>query len=66
MWWYPVISQSFPRRKKIHATPLFNSGYIEGVNKTIKVMKCISYGIKRFERLKKKILGRQEIRNVLL
>nr|WP_281269235.1 transposase [Paraliobacillus ryukyuensis] len=55
-----------PSKKKIHATPLFNNGYIEGVNNTIKVTKCISYGIKRFERLKKKILGRQEIRSVLL
>ncbi|CQR48146.1 hypothetical protein BN1058_02494 [Paraliobacillus sp. PM-2] len=34
----------------------FNNGYIEGVNNTIKVTKRMSYGIKSFERLKKKIL----------
>ncbi len=44
----------------------FNNGYIEGVNNTIKVTKRMSYGIKSFERLKKKILWRQEIRRVLL
>lgn len=44
----------------------FNNGYIEGVNNTIKVTKRMSYGIKDFERLKKKILWRQEVRKVFL
>nr|WP_272932742.1 ISL3 family transposase [Virgibacillus halodenitrificans] len=43
----------------------FNNGYIEGVNNTIKVAKRMSYGIKNFNRLKKKILWRQEVRKVL-
>lgn len=43
----------------------FNNGYIEGVNNTIKVTKRMSYGIKDFERLKKKILWRQEVRKAL-
>ncbi|WP_077357304.1 ISL3 family transposase [Virgibacillus halodenitrificans] len=43
----------------------FNNGYIEGVNNTIKVTKRMSYGIKNFNRLKKKILWRQEVRKVL-
>ncbi|QHS22913.1 ISL3 family transposase [Virgibacillus sp. MSP4-1] len=43
----------------------FNNGYIEGVNNTIKVAKRMSYGIKDFKRLKKKILWRQEVRRAL-
>lgn len=39
----------------------FNNGYIEGVNNTIKVLKRMSYGIKSFERLKKKILWQQKV-----
>jgi membrane protease YdiL (CAAX protease family) len=41
----------------------FNNGYIEGVNNTTKVIKRISYGIKSFQRLRKKILFRQAIRS---
>lgn len=40
----------------------FNNGYIEGVNNTTKVIKRMSYGIKSFERLRKKILWRQLVR----
>jgi len=40
----------------------FNNGYIEGVNNTTKVIKRMSYGIKSFERLRKKILLRQVIK----
>lgn len=43
----------------------FNNGYIEGVNNTIKVAKRMSNGIKDFDRLKKKILWRQEVRKAL-
>lgn len=42
----------------------FNNGYIEGVNNTIKVLKRNSYGIKSYERLKKKILWQQEMKNL--
>jgi len=42
----------------------YNNGYIEGVNNTTKVIKRMSYGIKSFERLRKKILFRQAIRSV--
>ncbi|MCG1027073.1 transposase [Virgibacillus halodenitrificans] len=52
------------RTQTIHMYP-FNNGYIEGVNNTIKVAKRMSYGIKNFNRLKKKILWRQEVRKVL-
>ncbi|WP_226038594.1 ISL3 family transposase [Aquibacillus saliphilus] len=55
--WKQEILQSFMYR--------FNNGYIEGVNNTIKVSKRMSYGIKDFERLKKKILWRQEVRRAL-
>lgn len=41
----------------------YNNGYIEGVNNTTKVIKRISYGIKSFDRLRKKILWRQTIRS---
>ncbi|MDL4839911.1 transposase, partial [Aquibacillus rhizosphaerae] len=44
----------------------FNNGYIEGVNNTIKVTKRMSYGIKDFDRLKNKILWRQEVRRVFV
>lgn len=37
----------------------FNNGYIEGVNNKIKVLKRNSYGIKSFERLRKKILWQE-------
>lgn len=40
----------------------YNNGYIEGVNNTTKVIKRMSYGIKSFERLRKKILWRQVVR----
>jgi len=40
----------------------FNNGYIEGVNNTTKIIKRMSYGIKSFERLRKKILLRQAIK----
>ncbi len=40
----------------------YNNGYIEGVNNTTKVIKRMSYGIRSFERLRKKILFRQAIR----
>lgn len=43
----------------------YNNGYIEGVNNTTKVIKRMSYGIKSFERLRKKILWRQAVRSVL-
>ncbi|BAC13372.1 transposase for IS652 [Oceanobacillus iheyensis HTE831] len=43
----------------------YNNGYIEGVNNTIKVIKRNSYGIKGFERLKKKILWQQEMKKVM-
>src|SRR5690625_3295522 len=43
----------------------YNNGYIEGVNNTTKVIKRMSYGIKSFERLRKKILCRQAIRSVI-
>lgn len=43
----------------------YNNGYIEGVNNTTKVIKRMSYGIKSFERLRKKILWRQIVRSVL-
>lgn len=43
----------------------YNNGYIEGVNNTTKVMKRMSYGIKSFERLRKKILWRQAVRTQL-
>jgi len=42
----------------------YNNGYIEGVNNTTKVTKRMSFGIKSFERLRKKILWRQIIRDV--
>lgn len=41
----------------------YNNGYIEGVNNTTKVIKRMSYGIKSFDRLRKKILFRQAIRS---
>jgi transposase len=41
----------------------FNNGYIEGINNTTKVIKRLSYGIKSFQRLRKKILFRQAIRS---
>lgn len=44
--------------------PSYSNGYIEGVNNTTKVIKRISYGIKSFERLRKKILWRQDVREV--
>lgn len=56
--WKTEILQSFMYR--------FNNGYIEGINNTIKVLKRESYGIKSFNRLRSKILWRQEVRNVLL
>ncbi|MCR6108180.1 transposase [Salipaludibacillus agaradhaerens] len=37
----------------------YNKGYIEGKNNTTKVFKRMSYAIKSFERLRKKILWRQ-------
>lgn len=43
----------------------FNNGYIEGVNNTIKVLKRLSYGIKQFDRMRKKILWQQEVKLVL-
>lgn len=39
----------------------FNNGYIEGVNNKIKVLKRESYGIKSFERLRKKILWQEKV-----
>ncbi|RSL33310.1 hypothetical protein D7Z54_11885 [Salibacterium salarium] len=39
----------------------YNNGYIEGINNTTKVIKRASYGIKSFERLKNKILWRQQV-----
>ena len=42
----------------------YNNGYIEGVNNTTKVIKRLSYGLKSFVRLRKKILFRQAIRSV--
>lgn len=42
----------------------YNNGYIEGVNNTTKVIKRMSYGIKSFQRLRKKILFRQAIRSL--
>lgn len=42
----------------------YSNGYIEGVNNTTKVIKRMSYGIKSFARLRKKILWRQVIREV--
>lgn len=42
----------------------YNNGYIEGVNNTTKVIKRNSYGIKNFQRLRKKILWRQMVRNL--
>src|SRR5699024_3607644 len=41
----------------------YNNGYIEGVNNTTKVIKRMSYGIKSFDRLRKKILFRLAIRS---
>lgn len=43
----------------------YNNGYIEGINNTTKVIKRMSYGIRNFDRLKKKILWRQWVRSVL-
>lgn len=43
----------------------YNNGYIEGVNNTIKVLKRLSYGIKNFDRMRKKILWQQEVKLVL-
>ncbi len=43
----------------------YNNGYIEGVNNTTKVIKRMSYGIRSFERLRKKILCRQAIRSAI-
>ncbi|MCE7793807.1 ISL3 family transposase [Salipaludibacillus sp. CUR1] len=40
----------------------YNNGFIEGVNNTTKVIKRMSYGIKSFSRLRKKILWRQVVR----
>ncbi|WP_274379466.1 transposase [Alkalihalobacterium alkalinitrilicum] len=40
----------------------YNNGYIEEVNNTTKVIKRMSYGIKSFQRLPKKILWRQAVR----
>ncbi|MGO4889996.1 transposase [Anaerobacillus sp. MEB173] len=40
----------------------YNNGCIKGVNNTTKVIKRMSYGIKSFERLRKKILWRQVVR----
>ncbi|MGJ9385940.1 transposase [Salipaludibacillus sp. CF4.18] len=40
----------------------FNNGYIESVNNATKVIKRMSYGIKSFERLRKKIMWRQAIK----
>jgi transposase len=42
----------------------YSNGYIEGVNNTTKVIKRNSYGIKNFDRFRKKILWRQMIREV--
>ena len=42
----------------------YSNGYIEGINNTTKVIKRQSYGMKSFDRLRKKILWRQIIREV--
>ena len=59
------VAQTFERwRQEILQSFMYpyNNGYIEGVNNTIKVMKRLSYGIKQFDRLKKKILWQQEVK----
>lgn len=43
----------------------FNNGYIEGVNNTIKVLKRMSYGIKSFERLKRKYYGNKRLEELI-
>lgn len=43
----------------------YNNGYIEGINNTIKILKRLSCGIKKFERMRKKIVGQQEVKLVL-
>ncbi|GAA0471970.1 transposase [Alkalibacillus silvisoli] len=52
--WKTEIFQSF-----MHP---FNNGYIEGINNTIKVLKRDSFGVKRFERLRSKILWQQGVK----
>ena len=42
----------------------YNNGYIEGINNTTKIIKRKSYGIRSFDRLRKKILWRQIIKEV--
>lgn len=42
----------------------YNNGYIEGVNHTTKVTKRMSFGIKSFERLRKKMLWCQMIKEI--
>lgn len=61
------VVRTFKRWQKeiIHSFMFpYNNGYIEGVNNTTKVIKRNSYGIKSFERLRKKILWRQLVREV--
>ena len=62
------VVQTFKRWKKeiinSFIYPSYSNGYIEGVNNTTKVIKRMSYGIKSFVRLRKKILWRQIVREV--
>ncbi|MBU5267591.1 transposase [Virgibacillus proomii] len=62
---FQSVKKTFQRWKKevVHSFMyLFNNGYIEGVNNIIKVLKCNSFGIKSFERMKKKILWQQKVK----
>lgn len=62
---FKKVVKTYKRWKKeiLHAFMYpYNNGYIEGVNNTTKVIKRMSYGIKSFERLRKKILWRQVVR----
>ncbi|WP_312889046.1 ISL3 family transposase [Desertibacillus haloalkaliphilus] len=62
---FKKVVKTFKRWKKeiLHSFMYpYNNGYIEGVNNTTKVIKRMSYGIKSFQRLRKKILWRQMVR----
>ncbi len=65
---FKSVVQTFKRWKKeiinSFIYPSYSNGYIEGVNNTTKVIKRMSYGIKSFVRLRKKILWRQIVREV--
>jgi transposase len=62
---FNAVIQTFKnwRREILNAFVFpYSNGFIEGINNTTKVLKRQSYGIKSFDRLRKKILFRQAIK----